>query len=677
MSRNLLDQETSPYLLQHRFNPVHWRPWGTDALAEAKAANKPILLSVGYAACHWCHVMAHESFEDDATARLMNDLFIPIKVDREERPDIDVIYQSALASLGQQGGWPLTMFLTPNAAPFWGGTYFPPTARFGRPSFRDVLTGVAEVYASEPEKITTNVDALKDALGRLARPAGGRLPDDDFIDRAATALLGAIDWTEGGLSGAPKFPQVPVLSLLWKTGLRRGEERFLDATTLTLDKMSLGGIYDHLGGGYARYSTDDRWLAPHFEKMLYDNAQIIELLTSAWQKTGKTLYAERIEQTIGWLKREMMTDHQAFAATLDADSDGEEGKYYVWREEEIDALVPSDQTAAFKRLYDVTAAGNWEGKTILNRNHQDGGGGDPGIESRFAETRAILFAHREKRIAPGRDDKILADWNGMMIAALANAAFALHRADWLTLAAAAFDAIDLHQTEEDGRLAHSARQGRRQAYAMLDDYAQMARAALVLHQVVGNDRYLAQALRWVEILDRFYWDAVAGGYFFTASDAPDLIVRTKSGFDQATPAGNAVMIEVLARLYYLTGQPSYRDRAEAVMRAFSGSLERNFPGMAALLNAWDFLEHAMQIVLVGPEDDPCHREMTRIVATSAVANLVLVRIGGETPLPSGHPAFDKVKAAPKDASAAFVCIGPVCSLPMTDPAMLRATLVGG
>jgi uncharacterized protein YyaL (SSP411 family) len=671
MSRNRLDLETSPYLLQHRFNPVHWRAWGPDALAEAKSQNKPILLSVGYAACHWCHVMAHESFEDDTIAGLMNDLFIPIKVDREERPDIDLIYQSALASLGQQGGWPLTMFLTPEAEPFWGGTYFPPAPRYGRPSFQEVLEGVASTYAVEPDTIKTNVSGLKEALNRLTRPTSGPLPDQPLQDHMARTLMNAIDPVEGGLSGAPKFPQVSIFFLIWRAGLRLGDPRLLQRVTLTVDKMSLGGIYDHLGGGYSRYSTDEQWLAPHFEKMLYDNAQLIELLTAAWQQTENPLYADRIAETIGWLGREMMAEQDSFAATLDADSEGEEGKYYVWREEEIDKALSPDTARLFKATYDVTKAGNWEGKTILNRNHPDG---EPRqvIEKSLADARKILLALRQKRIPPARDDKILADWNGMMIAALARAAFVFERSDWLAAAERAYSAIRQQQSLAD-RLLHSRCCGRTQAQAMLDDYAQMARAALTLFEVTGKKDYLGQSRRWVETLDLHYWDSTAGGYFFTADDAEGLIVRTKSAFDQATPSGNAVMIEVLARLFHQTGQTSYRDRAEAIMLAFAGQIERSFPGMAAMLNSWDLLNHAIQVVLVGHPNDSSYPDFLKEIRILSLPNLILTQLEPNQSLPVGHPARDKVLAA-ADHIQAFVCIGPVCSLPLSDPVKLRHSL---
>lgn len=669
MSRNLLDQETSPYLLQHRTNPVHWRPWGVAALDEAQATDRPVLLSVGYAACHWCHVMAHESFEDEETAQLMNELFIPVKVDREERPDIDLIYQTALANLGQQGGWPLTMFLTPEGAPFWGGTYFPPTSRYGRPAFKDVLVGVANAYEKEPDKILTNVTALQAALTQSTPSGPAALPGDELLDQAAQALLQAIDPEAGGLNGAPKFPQAPLFAFLWRAARRSQDKNLNHAVTLTLDHICQGGIYDHLGGGFARYSTDPVWLVPHFEKMLYDNAQLIELLTSAWQATGSPLYKARIEETIAWLARDMMTEGDAFAATLDADSEGKEGKYYVWNDAEIDQLLPALREA-FKRVYDVTAEGNWEGHTILHRNHP-AGAWDAEAEADLAKARSILLEHRSHRVPPGRDDKILADWNGMMIAALAIAGFAFSRSDWIDRAERTFHFVQTRMTRGD-RLAHSLRQSRLQAEAMLDDYAQMARAALFLHQVTGKGDYLDQTKHWVATVDAHYWDDTQGGYFFTADDAATLIVRTKSGLDQATPSGNGVMVEVLARLYHQTGDDSYRRRGEQVVRAFSSQIERSFPNMAALLNGWELLNAATTVVLVGRPQDL--DDFTLVLAELCLPTLVLSRIGPDQALPPGHPAAAKQSLVPSDQAAAFICWGSVCSAPVFHPTELRAAL---
>ncbi len=674
MSRNLLDQETSPYLLQHRTNPVHWRPWGEEALATAKAGNKPILLSIGYAACHWCHVMAHESFEDESTAKLINELFIPVKVDREERPDIDMIYQTALAFLGQPGGWPLTMFLTPDAEPFWGGTYFPPAPRYGRPAFHDVLVGVSAAYQRDPQRVATNVAALKEALARQAEPEQGGLPSMDLLDRGARALLPAVDFSHGGLKGAPKFPQTSLFAFLWRAGLRDANKDLCQAVILTLDKMCQGGIYDHLGGGFARYATDETWTVPHFEKMLYDNAQLIELLTQVWQATRSPLYAQRIAETIAWVARDMTAEFGAFAATVDADSEGEEGKYYVWSADEIDRLLPLELAFPFKQAYGVTASGNWEGHTILTRYRPLSSPDDP-TEQQLARARRILLIERSRRSPPQRDDKLLSDWNGMMIAALANASLVFHNPDWLALARRAFSAIRDHARRGD-RLVHSLRQGRRQTEAMLDDYAQMARAALVLYSVTGIADYLEQARAWAAIADDHYWDDQRGGYFFTADDAGQLIVRSKSATDHATPSGNGVMVEVLARLFYHTGEDRYRHRAEETLAAFSGEVESTLPTMTTMLNGWELLNTAVQVVVVGPAGDARRLELAHAAADVALPNLLLTVLDADQPVPPDHLAAGKI-AAVDGGSAAFVCRGPVCSLPLTDPEALHTALAAG
>ncbi|MFZ0403145.1 MAG: thioredoxin domain-containing protein, partial [Pseudolabrys sp.] len=416
---NRLAQATSPYLLQHKHNPVDWWTWGPEALAEAKTSNRPILLSVGYAACHWCHVMAHESFEDEATAQVMNELFVNIKVDREERPDIDQIYMNALHLLGEQGGWPLTMFLTPQAEPVWGGTYFPKETRFGRPAFVDVLREVARLFREEPGRIEQNRTALLSRLTDKARPAGKVTIGLKELDAAAMQVGNMFDRVNGGLRGAPKFPQPAILEMLWRAGLRTKDARFFETVEHSLERMSEGGIYDHLGGGFSRYSVDERWLVPHFEKMLYDNAQLLELLALAFQRSSTPLFAQRARETVEWLRREMTTDEGAFAASLDADSEGEEGKFYVWSKNEIVELIGPEAGEFLARYYDVTDEGNFEGHNILNRlktvprSEAD--------EARLSRLRAILLEARAGRVRPSLDDKVLADWNGLMIAALVNA----------------------------------------------------------------------------------------------------------------------------------------------------------------------------------------------------------------------------------------------------------------
>jgi uncharacterized protein YyaL (SSP411 family) len=669
MTENLLGRETSPYLLQHADNPVHWRPWGPEALQAASDQQKPILLSVGYAACHWCHVMAHESFEDQSTAALMNDLFINIKVDREERPDLDTIYQHALMLLGQQGGWPLTMFLTPEGEPFWGGTYFPPSNRFGRPGFPEVLEAISRFYNENPDKISEQVGQMRNALRGLAQArSGGDIPIE-LNDRAASRLAKEFDMVDGGIGGAPKFPNPSILELLWRAHKRNGGADTRAAVLLSLDKMSQGGIYDHLGGGYARYSTDTMWLVPHFEKMLYDNAQLMDLLVAAWCDTDKPLYATRVAETAEWVLREMIAEGGAFAATLDADSEGEEGKFYVWSMEEIDAAL-GDGSDLFKRVYNVMPLGNWEGKTILHRNHI-GGEATEDEEAALGPCREKLLALRDKRIRPGWDDKVLVDWNGLMIAAMANAGAVFARTDWIDAAIRAYDFIA--GTMRDGdRLWHVWRAGQLQHKATLDGYANMSRAALALYEVTGEGSYLETAERWIAVLDRHYWDSENGGYFFTADDSEALIIRTKSASDNATPAGNGVAAAVLARLYYLTGKEAYRERAEAVIAAFSGEASENLFPLATLLNASEMLQRATQIVIVGERGTSACDAMFRAAVTSPVPGRLITVWPPAAALPTGHPAAGKGQV--DGAATAYVCIGPECSLPLTNVADLMERL---
>ena len=685
---NQLAHEISPYLLQHRDNPVAWQPWGEAAFAAAARANKPILLSAGYAACHWCHVMAHESFENTAIAARMNDLFVNIKVDREERPDIDAIYQQALALLGQQGGWPLTMFLTPVGEPFWGGTYFPSEARYGRPGFPDLLDRIAEVFRDDGEQIRQNVVALKQALGTLSKnAAAGPVPPETF-DHVAAQLVRQIDPREGGLGEAPKFPQVPALKQLWRAWKRSRADSYRTAVDTTLSKMCEGGIYDHLGGGFARYTVDNRWLVPHFEKMLYDNAQIIQILGWAWQESGNALYARRVRETVDWVMREMIADGAgagggtgtaptgAFASALDADSDGEEGKFYVWREAEIDAVLGAE-AAAFKRVYDVTPGGNWEGKTILNRARasalEDDAAADE--ERRMAPLRTMLLRARAARERPMWDDKVLADWNGLMIAALAEAATVFDEPAWLAAAERAFAfVLDTMGVNGQGgtRLHHAWRHGRARHDGLLDDYAHMAAAALALAEATGRSAYVARAEIWVDVLDQHFWDAAGGGYFQTPDDGDALIVRAKTVYDSAVPAGNGAMVEVLARLYYITGSARYRDKAAALSAAFSGELARNPLPLSTFLNGCEVLQRAVQIVVVGEREAADTQELLRAIHDLCLPNRVLQVIGPDRTLPGGHPAAGKGQN--EGRATAYVCRGVSCSLPLTDATELAVAL---
>ena len=665
---NRLAAETSPYLLQHKDNPVHWRPWGEAALTEARTTGKPILLSVGYAACHWCHVMAHESFEDEATAAVMNDLFVNIKVDREERPDVDAIYMGALHELGEHGGWPLTMFLTSDAEPFWGGTYFPKDARFGRPAFVRVLTEVARIYREEHDKVRQNADALKERLKPSRRSAAAEPPTEAMLADLGRRLVQAVDPVNGGITGAPKFPQTQFFGFLWRAGLRYGLANPLEAVDLTLTHIAQGGIYDHLGGGFSRYSVDAGWLVPHFEKMLYDNALLVELMTEAWRERKSPLYAQRVAETVDWLLREMRSE-AAFAASLDADSEGEEGKFYVWSLAEIEDVLGPDDARVFAEIYDVTPDGNFEGHIILNRLNAIELR-DPEIEARLAAMRAALFERRTKRIRPGFDDKVLADWNGLMIAALADAAEAFGKAEWLAAAEAAFNFVSTKMTSH-GRLFHAYRAGEAKAPATANDYANMIKAALALRSVTGKPAYVERAREWADVLDHHYWASDLGGYYFVADDTNDLIVRPLSGQDEATPNANGVMVANLVALYLWTGEECYRARAESILRAFAGPMAENLLAHMGLLAADLDLIAPAHIVLIAPEGGDA-KELRGALANVSLPGAVVQEVREGDQLPASSPAHGK--AAIDNKPTAYLCIGPQCSLPVTEPAALVETV---
>ena len=664
MSRNRLSDETSPYLRQHEDNPVHWWAWGDEAFAAAKAEDKPILLSVGYAACHWCHVMAHESFEDASIAALMNEHFINIKVDREERPDVDIIYQSALSMMGEQGGWPLTMFLTPDAEPYWGGTYFPPTARYGRPGFNEVLGSVGAAYGEQKDRLKTNIDALKEGLTKLSHPEGGGELSMEVLNTAATSLLRAVDPIRGGTMGAPKFPQPALFQFLWRAYRRTGSPLFRDAVTLTLDNLCQGGIYDHLGGGFARYSTDEYWLAPHFEKMLYDNALLIELMTDVWLETGSALYKVRIAETIEWAIRELRSEadgEAAFASAYDADSEGVEGKFYVWSEVEIDDIL-GDAATRFKFTYDVTRFGNWEESNILNRSNELSLG-DENVEAVLAAAREKLLKVRAKREWPGRDDKVLADWNGLMIAALAHAAQVFENTEWLTAAETAYRFI-MGQMNAAGRINHSWCVGRAQHPAVIEDYANLARGALALFEVTSKDPYLAQAKDWAALADTHHWDPEHHGYYMNANDTDDLIARPKPIHDNATPPGNGTMADVLARLYHLSGDAAYRERCEQTLAALTPKEPEKAMHQLTMLMGFEMLESAVQVVIAGDTTAGPGADMVRTAVHHAPPTRLIVTVNPGDQLPENHPAAGK---RPIDGKpAAYVCVGTTCTLPLTD-----------
>ncbi|HXV74671.1 MAG TPA: thioredoxin domain-containing protein, partial [Sphingomonadales bacterium] len=630
----------------------------------AKRQNKPILLSVGYAACHWCHVMAHESFEDKETAALMNALYVNIKLDREERPELDVIYQKALAFMGEQGGWPLTMFLTPQAEPFWGGTYFPKEPLYGRPDFKTVLRQVHATYMDKPAAVKKNVDLLTAALKRSAALSQPEDMDLQVFTGAARLVCSYMDLEWGGTQGAPKFPNAPQLELLWRAHIRGQGNEFGEAVLVTLHALCQGGIYDHLGGGFCRYATDARWLVPHFEKMLYDNAMLLRLLAEAFAETRNPLFKARTEETVAWLAREMRNSGGAFAAALDADSEGEEGKFYVWAFAEIEKALGKD-APAFCETYGATPEGNWEGKNVLHRLHP-AGGFSPDVEAGLKASRERLFAARSARTRPLCDDKVLADWNGLAIAALARAAQVFDRPDWLSLAKEAFAFVAGTMTQQGG-LAHSFRAGKTGAPAFLDDYAFMVAAALALHQAAFEERYLRQAEAWMAEAENNLSTAPFSG-FYQARESKDVIVRVQTVDAHPAPAGNGVMIENYAALFRLTGKTAYRKNAEALVRAFAHDARRNPFSAAAYFCGYDSHVNGIHAAIKaegGKEKD--FLSATRKISLPGLT----VSLAGEGA--GGDPALEKAVAALKEGQA-LACKGSACSTPQGDAAKLRETL---
>jgi hypothetical protein len=679
MTDNRLGDATSPYLLQHRDNPVAWRPWGPDALAEARETGKPILLSVGYAACHWCHVMAHESFEDPDVAAVMNRHFVNIKVDREERPDIDQIYMSALHALGEQGGWPLTMFLTSDAEPFWGGTYFPKTPRWGRPGFIDVLEAVAVTYRSDHSRIETNRASLMHRLVETPRSAAA-LPAG-LATLAGTRLAGLFDAQHGGIRGAPKFPQAPVMELVWRASLRSNDPTIRQRWLLTMERMSNGGIYDHIGGGLSRYSVDERWLVPHFEKMLYDNAQYITHLSRAvilpdLAPSQRDLFRSRLEETVDWLFREMMNG-EAFAASLDADSEGVEGKFYVWTPDQVTDALGTQDGHAFARAYDITTAGNFEGASIPNRLSETVE--QPVPADKMADLRARLLAVRETRIRPARDDKVLADWNGLAIAALASAAHAsalagVSRESWKTSATRAYRFVMEVMRDDTGAFAHAYRDGRLTRPGFASDAANMMKAAITLAETATDadtvSSYLADAIELADLLRRDFHHP-NGGYYMNSSSATDVILRPYTPLDEAVPNANGVAAEALARLWHLTGDDRHRAACDATLAAFAGEIPQNAFGTASLLSALDTRERAILAVVVTPDGsaDPAFDKAFASTVDPAVIRLLCK----ERPdVHRAHPAYGK--AILRGSTTVYLCREGSCSPPMTDPAEVASAL---
>jgi uncharacterized protein len=674
---NGLAGETSPYLLQHANNPVNWQPWGDAALARARAEDKPILLSIGYAACHWCHVMAHESFEDPATAKVMNELYVNIKVDREERPDIDAIYMSAVQAMTGQGGWPMTMFLTPEGVPYHGGTYYPPTDRHGMPSFVRVLRSVADAYRTRRGDVLDTAARVRElyAGAQQAAVSMGELTAAQ-LDLAARGIAARYDARNGGFEGAPKFPQTMALDFLLRHWRRSGAPQELAIVHSSFVKMARGGIYDQVGGGFHRYAVDDRWLVPHFEKMLYDNALLSRLGVHLAQVTRDDEIARVTRETFDWALREMAAPNGGFYSSLDADSEGHEGKFYVWSAAELDTLLGAN-APVLRELWGVSAGGNFEGKNILNvpKSPSDvaakHGISLDALESLAAEARTVLYAAREARVHPARDDKILAAWNGLMVRALADGARAFDDARWRAEAVRHGDFL-FREMVRDGRVMRVHKDGVTKGAGFLEDHAAVALAALALYELTFDARWLEGAREVAAAMVRWFWDDAIGGFFDSAHDAEALIARPRELTDNAVPAGNSLAAELLLRLGDLTGSEDDRRRGSWVIETLGEPLARYPTAFGHALGAAELLVHgATEVALVGALGADDFEALVRETASHYLPSLILA--GGAEGASDAVPLL-KDRGAIAGAATAYVCRGYVCDAPVTDAPSLGAQL---
>jgi hypothetical protein len=678
---NRLAGETSPYLLQHAHNPVDWYPWGEEALERARREDKPILLSIGYSACHWCHVMERESFEDESIAGLMNELYVNIKVDREERPDLDQIYMNAVQMMTRHGGWPLTVFLTPDLIPFYGGTYFPPEDRHGMPGFPRVLSGVAEAYRTRPDEVRESSREILAELRRMGAAGESSAPlATDLLDSAYEQIARGYDTRHGGFGSAPKFPSSMSLEFLLRTHARTGDARSLQMVTHTCRRMAEGGMYDQLGGGFHRYSTDERWLVPHFEKMLYDNALLSRLYVHAYQATGDEFFRRVAEETFDYVLREMTDPSGGFYSTQDADSEGVEGKFFVWSLEEVKSLLGSEDARLFSAYYDVTAGGNFEGHNILHVQHTEQEVADAAgvsvarLREALERGRTRLFAEREKRIKPGRDEKIIAAWNGMMLESFAEAAAVFGREDYLS-AARANARFTIETLASGGPLVHSFKDGRAGAHGFLDDYASVASGLLTLFEVSGETGWLEESRRLADLMIEEFRDEESGGFFYTGRSGEKLIVRNKDFFDNATPSGNSVAAELLLRLSVIVGDETYRRRATSVLRLVRDSAARYAAAFGYALGAADFyLSQPKEIAVVKPESEDGEDELLAVIWSRYLPNKVVVRAreGDErafalVPLLQG-------RRAEGGRATVYVCENYTCRRPVSEAAELAALL---
>ncbi len=672
---NKLIDESSPYLLQHAHNPVEWYAWGDEAFAKAKAEDKPLLVSIGYSACHWCHVMEHESFEDEATARIMNEHFVNIKVDMEERPDVDQIYMTFVQLTTGRGGWPMNVFITPDKLPFFGGTYFPPSPRYNMPSWPQILVSISEAWREKREELMHSANEILGELRRvgISEFASGPVSSDQ-LDSAFESLTRSFDKTNGGFGGAPKFPPSMSLEFMLRYWKRTGNEQALEMAKFTARKMAEGGIYDQLGGGFHRYAVDSIWLAPHFEKMLYDNAQLIRIYIHLFQITRNDFFRTVAVETIEYVKREMLDEAGGFYSSQDADSEGEEGKFFVWTPAEIVEFLGEEDARVFNYYYDVSEDGNFEGKNILRVIHSRDAAAKAlkidvaTLENALDRGRARLFEHREKRVRPFRDEKILTAWNGLMLAAFAEAGAVLGNEGYLEIARRNADFL-LDHLQKDERLLRTWKDGRAKLNAYIEDYANLADGLIVLYQASGELRYLSKAQRLTDLMITEFWDEESGGFFFTSSDHEELIVRNKDFYDNATPSGNSAAADVLLRLAKFFGDERYERFATTVLRLTAAQLTRYPQGFGRALSVMEFhLSRVIEICVVGKRGNLLEREVMAtylpdsVIAVSEKETAELSLLAGKKMI-NGKPT-------------AFVCENFVCQRPVADVEGFRKLLAG-
>jgi uncharacterized protein YyaL (SSP411 family) len=684
---NRLVSETSPYLRQHAHNPVDWHPWGEEALRKAKELDRPIFLSIGYSACHWCHVMEHESFENPEIGKILNDHFISIKVDREERPDLDQIYMTAVQILTQRGGWPMSVFLTPALKPFYGGTYFPPADRHGLPSFRRLLLHIAEAWQKQRNVIDEQAGHLTEHVQTALRlETGPAQLGADVLKQAGQKLSRSFDPTYGGWGQAPKFPHPMEIRLLLRLGRRIGDDGYLDMAKKTLEHMARGGMYDQLGGGFHRYSTDDRWLVPHFEKMLYDNALLAAAYVEAHQATGEPFYRQIVEETLDYVRREMTRDDGPFFSTQDADSEGVEGKFFVWSEEEIERILGKHEADFFSAVYDVTAEGNWEGHNILHRGRSDEQEakilGIPldELQRRLRESRQKLLAARSRRVWPGRDEKILTSWNGLMIAAFAQAGQVFEKPEYTAAAEKAAGWILDNMRTREGRLLRTTfARSTPKLNGYLEDYAYLIDGLISLYEATFEPRWLTAALDLTRVMREQFWDEAEGGFFYTGKDHEELIARTKDPHDNATPSGNAMAVTALLRLAKLTGRADLHDMAERTLNLFSGLMRGSPMAAGQMLIAFDFqLGPVREFAVVGDAANAETNQVLRLIRRRFDPHKVVCGKRGVVT----HEDVEKMVPLLANRSAqgvvtTYICENQTCQAPVVGARALEAVLGKG